>query len=100
MEHANVKDIESAEKFALAAYQADDMDSAIRWVNRAGNSPTAQWLTAKLLLRAGKVGKATEMLSQIVNSFPTEMPTNGPASFGDGLFVEDGGDGTRIYAGR
>ncbi len=100
VEKADVKDAESAEQFALAAYQADDMESAIRWVNRAGNSPTAQWLTAKLLLRAGKIDKATEILSQIVNDFPTEVSTNEPESFGDGLFVDDGGDGSRVSAGR
>jgi hypothetical protein len=100
VEKAEVKDVESAEQFALAAYQADDMESAIRWVNRAGNSPTAQWLTAKLLLRAGKVDKATELLSQIVNAFPTEASTNEPASFGEGLFVDDSGDDARVYAGR
>jgi len=99
VEHADVKDVESAEEFALAAYQADDMDAAIRWVNRAGNSPTAQWLTAKLYLRAGKIDKATEILSQIVNAFPTEMSTNDPVSFGEGLFVDDYGDGARVYAG-
>ncbi len=100
VEQANVKDVESAEQFALAAYRADDMEAAIRWVNRAGNSPTAQWLTAKLLLRAGKVAKATELLSRIVNSFPTEEPTNEPVSFGDGLFVLDANDYDRIPAGR
>ncbi len=100
VEQANVKDVESAEQFALAAYQADDMEAAIRWVNRAGNSPTAQWLTAKLMLRAGKVAKATELLSGIVNSFPTEALTNAPASFGEGLFVTDDGDDSRIPPGR
>jgi hypothetical protein len=91
VEQANVKDIESAEQFALAAYQADEMELAIRWINRAGNSPTAQWLTAKLLLRVGKVAKATEILSHIVDSFPTEMPTNEPSqmSFAEGLVVDD-----------
>jgi hypothetical protein len=100
VEQADIKDVESAEQFALAAYQADDMESAIRWVTRAGNSPTAQWLTAKLLLRAGKVDKATQLLSQIVNSFPTEEPTNDPVSFGEGLFVPDYGDGDRVPPGR
>ena len=99
-EKANVKDVESAEQFALAAYQSDDMESAIRWVNRAGNSPTAQWLTAKLLLRAGKIDKATQILSQLANAFPAEASTNEPESFGEGLFVEDGGNGERVYAGR
>jgi LysM repeat protein len=101
VEKADVKDVESAEQFALAAYQADEMELAIRWVNRAGNSPTAQWLTAKLLLRAGKVAKATAILSQIVDSFPTEQPTNDvSASFADGLSVPDSSEYVNIPAGR
>jgi hypothetical protein len=101
VEKAGVKDVESAEQFALAAYQADEMELAIRWVNRAGNSPTAQWLTAKLLLRAGKVTKATAILSQIVDSFPTEEPTNDvTGAFADGLSVPDSSEYVNIPAGR
>ena len=100
VEKAGIKDVESAEEFALAAYQADDMDAAVRWVNRAGNSPTAKWLTAKLLLRAGKVEKATEILSQIVNSFPAEFSTNDSTSLSDSLFVLDSGELTRVAPGR
>jgi hypothetical protein len=101
VEKAGVKDVESAEQFALAAYQADEMELAIRWVNRAGNSPTAQWLTAKLLLRAGKVTKATAILSQIVDSFPTEEPTNDvTGAFAHGLSVPDSSEYVNIPAGR
>jgi hypothetical protein len=102
VEQADVKDVESAEQFALAAYQADEMELAIRWINRAGNSPTAQWLTAKLYMRAGKIAKATEILSQIVNNFPIEEPTNStPESFfADGLFVPDTRENENVAAGR
>jgi hypothetical protein len=100
VEQANIKDVESAEEFALAAYQADDMDAAIRWVNRAGNSPTAQWLTAKLLLRAGKVERATQILSQVVNSFPAAFSTNDATSLGDSLFIVNRGEGERVAPGR
>jgi hypothetical protein len=102
VERADVKDVESAEQFALAAYQADEMELAIRWINRAGSSPTAQWLTAKLYLRAGKVPKATEILSQIVDSFPVEAPTNSTpeSSFADGLTVPDTSEGENLTAGR
>ncbi len=93
VERADVKDVESAEQFALAAYQADDMQSALRWVKRAGNSPTALWIEAKLFLRAGKVPEATELLSRIVDSFPLEEPTNEtaqiPPTFASSLLVSD-----------
>ena len=102
VEQAGIKDVESAEQFALAAYQADEMELAIRWVNRAGNTPTAQWLTAKLLLRSGKVAKATELLAQIADSFPTVEPTNSTpeSSFADGLSVPDSSEYENIPAGR
>jgi hypothetical protein len=104
VERADVKDVESAEQFALAAYQADDMELALRWVNRAGHTPTAQWLEAKLLLRAGRVTQATELLSQIVDSFPLDHPTNETsgvqASFASGLAVQGGDEGFDVPAGR
>ena len=39
VEAAGVRDVESAQELALAAYQAGDMDAAQRWINRAGDSP-------------------------------------------------------------
>lgn len=104
VEKADVKDVESAEQFALAAYQADDMELALRWVNRAGHTPTAQWLEAKLLLRAGRVAQATELLSQIVDSFPVDEPTNDTAqaetTFASGLSVPDSDVNAEVTAGR
>lgn len=104
VEQADVKDVESAEQFALAAYQANDMPLAARWIQRAGASPTAQWLEAKLLLRAGKVEQATELLSRIADSFPTEEPTNDVANpsapFEEAIFVFDDSDTTAIPPGR
>ena len=54
------------------------MELALRWVNRAGHTPTAQWLQAKLLLRAGRVAQATEFRRsrQLVDSFPLDESTN------------------------
>jgi hypothetical protein len=67
VEAAGVKDMESAEKLALAAYQNNEMALAQRWINRAPNSPGSQWLQAKLLSR----GQA--------------RPGRGAAGQGDGL---------------
>jgi hypothetical protein len=39
-------------------------------------------------LRAGKVAKATDLLSQVADSFPLEQPTNEPSSLADGLLVD------------
>jgi len=102
VEQANVKDVESAERFALAAYQANEMELAVRWVNRAPSSPTARWLGAKLLLRAGKVTEATRLLSEIVNDFPVESSTNVTAEtpFTDALSVPDEPENAAVPAGR
>jgi hypothetical protein len=88
VETANVKDVESAEKLALAAYRANAMDLAQRWIKRAPDSPVTQWLQAKLFLRDGKVKQAAALLTKVTRSFPPEPPgTNTPASFGENLSV-------------
>ena len=72
IEAAGIKDADSAEKFALAAYRNNDMESAQRWIKLAGNAPVAQWIQAKLLLRAGKVPEAAAILAKVSRAFPVE----------------------------
>src|SRR5579883_3100616 len=80
VEQANIKDVDSAEALALASYRANDMDKASRWIKRAPNSPLAQWLQAKLLLRAGKLQAAAALLARISPQFPIiHEGTNAPA---------------------
>ncbi|MDB6064307.1 MAG: hypothetical protein JWR26_515 [Pedosphaera sp.] len=76
VEAAGVKDVESAEQFALAAYQNGQMEVAERWIALSHDSPVSQWLQAKLLLRAGKVEQAARLLSRVVKRFPIERETN------------------------
>jgi hypothetical protein len=88
VESAKVKDVESASQFALAAYQASRMDIAQRWINRARQEPVAQWLQAKLDLRAGKIAEAAELLAKLSRQFPLAGPgTNISATFADSLYV-------------
>ena len=91
-----MKDVDSAEELALAAYQTGQWDSAQRWINRAPASPVAQWLQAKLLLRAGKVNEAGALLARVVRRFPPAVnSTNRPAGLPDTLSVvrdDDSGD--------
>jgi hypothetical protein len=89
VESANVRDVDSAEKLALAAYQIGDWDSAQRWIDRARTSPVAQWLQARLLLRAGKTDAAAALLAKVAALFPPEPPsTNVPERLFDNLTVE------------
>ncbi len=81
VEAADVRDVESAELFALAAYQSGRWDVAQRWINRARSTPTVQWLEVKLLLRAGQVDQAAALLSGLTRLFPLEpRDTNSPVS--------------------
>jgi LysM repeat protein len=91
VEAAEIKDVEAAEELALAAYRANEMDLAQRWIKRASSSPVAQWLQAKLLLRAGKVQAAAELLAKIAPDFPVApQGTNqvAPAALKDTLFID------------
>jgi tetratricopeptide (TPR) repeat protein len=95
VETAEVKDVESAAKLALAAYQNNDMPLAWRWIKRAPSSPVAQWLQAKLLLHDGKAKQAAELLASVARAFSIEPPsTNRVASaqFKDLLYIEASGD--------
>ena len=88
VEAAGVRDVDSAEKLALAAYRAGDFDTAQRWIKRAPGSAVAEWLQAKLLLRAGKVPQAAALLAKVSRSLPLESPgTNASATFAESLFV-------------
>jgi len=88
VESADVKDVESASQFALAAYQASQMEIAQRWINRAGDEPVAQWLQAKLFMRAGKIAEAAKLLAKLSRKFPQELPgTNTSANFSQSLYV-------------
>lgn len=62
-----------AERMAWAAYQAGDMATASRWVNKAApDEPMVLWINAKLLLRAGKVDAAAGMMARAARSFPED----------------------------
>ena len=91
VEAAGVKDVESAAKLALAAYQSNDMPLAWRWIKRAPSSPVAQWLQAKMLLHDGKTTQAAALLASLTPAFPIEPPSTNriaSAQFKDLLFIE------------
>jgi hypothetical protein len=69
MEATRVRDPETAEKLALAAYQFGDYLLARRWLNRAGERPVARWLRAKLALQDGQLEIAFGLLSRLIEDF-------------------------------
>ena len=93
VEAAGVKDVESAERLALAAYQAGEFELAQRWIKRAHNTPVTQWLQAKLYLRAGKVAPAAALFVQLADRLPVvpESEATNSTEFVDSLYIPTGG---------
>lgn len=82
IEKAQIKDVASAEKLALVAYQAGQMEVAQRWINRSKSTAISDWLQAKLLLREGKLEPAAALLSKVCQAFAqAPPPTNAPAKY-------------------
>ena len=89
VEAAGVQDVESADQLALAAYQADDLTAAQHWINLARHEPVAQWLQAKLDLRAGRVDEAARILTKLSRRFPAvPEATNATPDFAGSLSVQ------------
>lgn len=62
-----------ADRLAWAAYRAGRMEAAARWAALADpKAPYARWVRSKLLLRAGKIDEALEVLRGLVGAFPAE----------------------------
>lgn len=89
VEAAGASDVDSAEKLALAAYQAGAFDVAQRWINRAKQSPVAQWLQAKLYLRAGKLQQGAALLAKVSAQWPVADAgnTNRTSDLADSLYA-------------
>ncbi len=92
VEAAGVKDVDSAERLALAAYQEGEFELAQRWIKRAHNTPVAQWLQAKLYLRAGKVAPAAALFAQLADRLPVvpESEATNSTEFADSLHIPTG----------
>jgi len=75
VEASAARSVRGADRLAWLAYQSARMDAASRWVSRApADAPIAQWITAKLLLRAGKLDQAATVLAKVVRAMPPNQP--------------------------
>jgi hypothetical protein len=71
VEKSNINQLAEADRLAWAAYQAGDTQQAARWLHVANpNALMTHWITAKLLLRQGKVVEAAEHLRIITRQLP------------------------------
>jgi hypothetical protein len=89
-----------ADRLAWAAYQAGDMKAAERWAAKApDDSPIALWVRAKLLLRAGEVDPAAELLARTVRAFPPDEQWEGvPGTYENEEFAARFSPGKRAEA--
>ncbi len=80
-----------ADRMAAIAYQLGNMDAAGRWLKRAPeDAPLADWLRAKLLMRAGKLDEAAKMLARASRGFPEDerwQDQVGGLDFGEGSWA-------------
>lgn len=116
LEEVGAADVQLAEQLALLRYQRGDWEGAARWIDLAGDSVVAQWIQAKLKLRAGELAEGTALLSTVITRLrdprdprdPREAATAArgnarpSATFADsvGLRDDDGEDATRQALGE
>lgn len=82
LEIQGIRDAESAEKLALAAYQAGRIQVAKRWLGRANDTTAAGWLRAKILLHDGQLDEAVGMLARVCREFALETAAGDVAQLG------------------
>jgi hypothetical protein len=91
VEGAKIRDPQSAEQFALLAYQCQKLELAAQWIKRAKGTPLAQWLQARLSMRDGQLDTAAEQLTKVRRLFPLEIsatPLTPRSPFTDSLYAD------------
>src|SRR5205823_5726044 len=66
-----------------------DPAGAKRWLKLCAGSPVAEWIQAKLLMRAGKLDHAEVMLARCAPGFAASFGTNDspPSCLAENLFI-------------
>ncbi len=104
LENVGSAEVPLAEQLAVLTYRLGDWDAAARWVELSGDSPVAEWIQAKLLLRDGKLDESAEAYSRVLARLPLAPPERvrfeAPA-FADSLADEsDGVPARRMVLGE
>ena len=74
LETLGAAEVPLAEQLALLCYRSGNWKTARRWIELSGDSPVADWLEAKLLLREGNRRGAAELFARVVNRLPFPPP--------------------------
>ena len=68
---AGITETDGADRLAWAAYRAGDFAAADQWLRHApSDAPMARCVRAKLLMRAGELAEAEELLAQAAPALP------------------------------
>lgn len=78
LETYGASEVPLAEQLALLTYRSGDWDAAARWAALSGDSPVAEWIEAKLLLRQGKWREAAHAYSRVLARLPLAAPEREP----------------------
>jgi hypothetical protein len=71
LQTAKVEKAEGADRLAWVAYRSGDFAAAEAWLGRgAGKTPAGEWIRAKLLVRAGKLAEAKNLLESVRGDLP------------------------------
>jgi hypothetical protein len=87
--NAGITEMRGADRLAWAAYQANDVAAADRWLKLGGaegeGTAVGQWIRAKLELRAGNIDAAAAALANAGAAFPLNEEWNAVAEghYGD-----------------
>ncbi|MBL9129032.1 MAG: hypothetical protein JNL97_15390, partial [Verrucomicrobiales bacterium] len=63
-----------AEQLALLCYRQGDWEATTRWIELSGDSPIAEWIHAKLLLREGKRDASAAAFARALARLPVHAP--------------------------
>jgi len=75
LETLGAAEVPLAEQLALLCYRSGNWKAARRWIELSGDSPIADWLHAKLLLRDGNLVESAALYSRVVARIPFPPPS-------------------------
>ncbi|MGE3309592.1 MAG: hypothetical protein AB7O66_06440 [Limisphaerales bacterium] len=104
LETVGAAEVALAEQLAVLHYRLGDWEAAGRWIELSGDSPVAEWIQAKLLMRDGKLGESAEAYSRVLARLPLTPPERvryEPPEFVDSLAdPQDGIPARRMVLGE
>lgn len=74
LQAAKVEKVEGSDRLAWVAYRSGDFAAAEAWLGRGSEkTPMGEWIRAKLLVRAGKLAEAKNLLESVRGNLPAGL---------------------------